>query len=632
MDHVDFTLGSGDFTVDCWAGCSAAAGTTQRFAGQAASGLAAATAAWFMERLTTGEIRAYVSTGSAFVTVTSTTTFISMAGPSKHIALVRTGNILRLFIDGVQEGGDQAFTGSVNDSAEDFRIGAAGEETVAPWTGWLDEFRLSVGVARWTANFTPPAAEYGEQAIEIEGTYTAISITNVDNFVIAIGSLPDSAGVFAMNGGEAQIAYYIALGPTTSGTGYGTGTYGTGTYGIGAVGAAQEGTPVAAADWTLDNWGDALLACPEDGGIYTWRPNTGLETAQLIAEGPIANAGMFVSQQTQMVIAFGSTTDLDIGLDRDPLLVKWCDNGNFLSWAIAVDSQAGSRRLSTGSKIIGGLSVAQQELLWTDLGLWSMSYLGSLAAGVWGFNQIGVNCGLIGKHAVARFGAYVYWMSPANFFRLGQSPEVLPCTVWDVVFQDLNEEHQHKSWAWPSTLFNEIWYFFARTSTGATEPDYYVKVNVVEGAWDHGPLPRSCGIDQSILGKPISATPTGIIYQHETSPDADGVPMVSSFTTGFFQISDGWENMFVDWVLPDYKFAEFPGTSGATIQITLYSQYYTSGPVQIHGPFTVTAATSYFNPRLRGRLVSMKVESSDLGSWWRLGGLRVRSAPDGRVP
>jgi hypothetical protein len=161
----------------------------------------------------------------------------------------------------------------------------------------------------------------------------------------------------------------------------------------------------------------------------------------------------------------------------------------------------------------------------------------------------------------------------------------------------------------------------------------------MDGTWDYGPMsdsataiPRSCGIDQSILGKPISATPAGIIYQHETSPNADGAPLYSSFTTGFFQISDGQDIMFCDWFLPDFKWAEYPTLAGATIMVTLYSQYYPGETPTTHGPFSVTRSTPYFNPRLRGRLISMKVESSDLDSFWRLGGCRARFTPDGRLP
>lgn len=627
-DTADLTIGTSSFTWDIQVR-PAADGTLIYAAGQADATLTAAGSAWYAGRTAGNKFEFNFSNGSAFTTLTSTSDVLAGTWTHIRIQLDADTDTLSMRVNNVQEDSD-TFSGTVPDSAAAYRIGAAGEHTSNPWNGWLDEVKLDVGTARGAGT---PTAEYGEEAIEIQGTYTAIEITDADNFVISIAQVPDLDSVIEMNGGDAEILYYIALGPAAAASGYGVGTYGTGGYGIGVPATSvQMGDPIAADDWTLDNWGDTMLSCPQGGGIYTWRPNTGMETAQLIAQGPPFNEGVFVSQQTQMIIAYGSTANQTIGLDRDPLLVKWCNNGNFLQWAIGIDTQAGSRRLSTGSKIVGGLSVPQQELLWTDLGLWAMNYLGSLAAGVWGFNQIGFSCGLIGKHAVARLGANVYWMSAANFFRLGQGVEPIPCTVWDVVFQDLNTEHQHKSWAWANTPFNEVWFFFPRASTSATEPDYYVKLNVLEGTWDHGPLSRTCGIDQSLLGRPIAATPAGLIYQHEVSRNADGAALTASFTTGFFQISDGADNMFVDWAIPDFKYNEYPDTTGATVQITLYSQYYPGQTPQTHGPFSVTAATPYFNPRLRGRLVSMKVESSDLDSFWRLGGIRFRVAPDGRVP
>jgi hypothetical protein len=164
-DHADFSLGSGDFTIDFWFNCDAASGSKEALAGQMASGLAANTGAWYMERHTTDVIRAHVSNGSALTTVTGTTA-ITATG-QHHAALVRTGDVLQLYIDGVQEGGDVAFTGSVNNSANALRVGAAGEDTNDPWTGWVDEFRISVGTARWTEDFTAPTVPYAPPELAI---------------------------------------------------------------------------------------------------------------------------------------------------------------------------------------------------------------------------------------------------------------------------------------------------------------------------------------------------------------------------------------------------------------------------------------------------------------------------------
>jgi hypothetical protein len=388
-----------------------------------------------------------------------------------------------------------------------------------------------------------------------------------------------------------------------------------------------------AANWTLDNWGQVLLACPEGGGIYTWEPNTGFQNAKLIGTGPLYNTGMFVSMQTQMVIAYGSTDDHEIGVDYNPLLVKWCAQGDYTSWAISTTSQAGSRQLPTGSKIVGGMSVPGSELLWTDLDLWSMNYLGSLAAGVWGFQKIGSNCGLIGKHAATRQGSNVYWMSDSNFWVTGSGqPTAIPCTVWDTIFQDLNTTYKSKCWAWSNTPFNEIYWFYPRASTNATEPDAYVQYNTRENVWSYGAMDRSAGIDQSLVGMPIAASPAGIIYEHEVSPDAAGQPLNAYFETGWFQLSDGQDVMFIDWMLPDMRWKNFNSSgASASIIMTPQSVYYPGDTPQTHGPYTVAQTTKYINPRIRGRLAKFRVESNDIGSWWRIGGWRSRAAVDGRL-
>ena len=636
-DHADFTLAALDWTWDCWFNCNAASGTIERIFGQCDNTGTAASTSIRGARLATDVIQCIASVGGSNFTVSSTSTFTNAVNTGwHHLAFVRTGNTLKLFIDGVQEGGDVAITGSINDSSEVWAFGTTGAITSDPWTGWLDEGRLSVGIARWTANFTPPVAEYGAEEASVSGTYTVSSVTDADNFIIPLDVEAGATGVTAMNGGDVRIVYHIALGPSAPSTGYGIGTYGSGAYGTGsAASSAQTGTPITSTDWALDNWGEILIACTEGGAVYYWQPNTGFQNARMISGNgaPPYNTGAFVSMQTQMLICYGSTDELDIGLDRDPLLVKWTDNaGDFTDFEIGTTSQAGSRRLSTGSKIVGGMSVAQQELLWTDLGLWSMKYLGSLQAGVWGFEQIGWSCGLIGKHAAARLGSNVFWMGDNNFFVLqGTGVSVMACSVWDRVFQDINTTYKHKCVAWANTPFNEVWFYYPRQSTSATEPDAYVKLNVLEGVWDYGVLDRSAAIDQSIVGMPIAASPAGIIYEHETSPDADGQALNASFTTGLFQLSDGLDIMMADWLLPDMKWQEVDSSTPASIQMTFRAYKYPGSTAVTYGPYTLSSTQQYQNLRIRARFISIEVESNDVGSWWRFGGPRVRVAPDGRL-
>ena len=461
--------------------------------------------------------------------------------------------------------------------------------------------------------------------VTINGIYTISAVPTANTFDVS-GNVQASSGTSAsMNGGNAQLVYYISLGPSAVGAGYGLGGYGLGGYGTGVVPSSQTGTPITATDWTLDNWGQDLLANPKGGAIYYWQPNAGQTTAQLIATGPAFNNGIFVAMPEQILVAYGSTST---GQQQDPLTVRWSDSQDFTNWQVTDQTQAGSFRIPTGSLIVGGIQGPQQALLWTDIDVYAMQYLGPPF--VFGFNKLSSGCGLIGPHAREVMQGNVYWMSQGQFFVLsGNGVQQIPCSVWDAVFQNINPLYQSKVVAAPNSQFNEMtWYYPSLNSTG--ENDSYVKLNVLEGLWDYGTLPRSAWLDQSVLGSAIGTIPTGLIYQHETSPDADGQPLVSTFTTGYFVISDGQKIPFIDWLFPDMKWGFFGSSQNATVTITLNVVNYPNDTPQTFGPFSMTSAIEFINLRLRGRQVSLTFTSSDLGSFWRLGQLRIRTNEMGR--
>lgn len=479
-------------------------------------------------------------------------------------------------------------------------------------------------------------------SISISGTYTVNSVTDVDNFIVTISTTAGANSIVPMNGGDARLLYKIALGPAAAGSGYSIGTYSSGGYSTGSSSSAQEGTAITAVDWTLDNWGSTMLACPEGGGIYQWAPDGGFETAKLVSGAPPFNGGIFVAAPAQILIAWGSTEYHEIGADRDPLTYSWSDQLDFEFWEDGVInpatgniSQAGSSRIPTGSKIVAGMQAPQQALLWTDLDLWAINYIGAPDQGLtFGQNKIASSCGAIGSHAVGQLGNTVFWMGKANFFAFsGGGVTPLPCKVWDAVFQDLDVDNAWKVRACPITPFNEMMWEYPSLSGGSGQNDSYVKVNITDGSWDIGPInsmPRSAWIDQSVLGNPIGATPEGIIYQHEEGYDADGQPMEWEFTTGYWEIADGQDVPFVDMFVPDFKYGTYAGDQDAVIQITFYSTMYPGGTVTSDGPYTMTSSTEYITPRIRNRQMAFKASGSDLGSFARLGRCRFRFAPSGR--
>ncbi|MBV5346588.1 MAG: hypothetical protein JZU63_14325, partial [Rhodoferax sp.] len=256
------------------------------------------------------------------------------------------------------------------------------------------------------------------------------------------------------------------------------------------------------------------------------------------------------------------------------------------------------------------------------------------------FNEIASGCGLIGRKAMGTMAGNVYWMSQSQFFKLsGNGVEPINCPVWDVVFQDIDQDPEslQKIRCAPNSRFGEIsWYYPTIGSNGI--PTKYVKYNTLLNQWDYGTMTRTAWIDQSVNGPPIGASleidpittlPFYNIYQHETSENANGLAMNSYFQTGYFAIQEGDLKTFLDQVWPDMKWGLYDQGQGATVTITFYTADYPSDTPQTYA-FTVTQGTQFVTPRFRARLVSIKVESNDLNSFWRLGNIRYRYQPDGK--
>jgi len=378
------------------------------------------------------------------------------------------------------------------------------------------------------------------------------------------------------------------------------------------------------ADWTLDNWGEYLIANPQDGEIYFWNPTGGNVHASVVPNAPKVNEGCFVAMPERQIVAYGSTFN---GI-KDPLLIRWCDIANFTVWAGTVANQAGSYRIPKGSRIVGAMQGPQQGLIWTDLGIWAMQYINLPL--VWSFNEVATGCGLIGKKAAAALSGSVFWMSQTQFFTLsGSGVQPIPCPIWDVIFQDIDLSQADKIRCATNARFGEVVWYYPTTGSGGV-PTKYVKLNPLLGSWDFGTLTRTAWIDQSVLGAPIGAGGNNVIYQHETSTDADGSAINAYIQTGWFTLDEGDLKTFVDQVWPDMKWGYYGGAQDANVLITFYVADYPGGTVRTHGPYDVTQATTFVTPRLRGRLISIRIESNDIGSFWRLGNIRYRLQPDGK--
>jgi hypothetical protein len=462
--------------------------------------------------------------------------------------------------------------------------------------------------------------------VVLSENYTVKTVVSSSQFTLQASNEATASATASLNGGLASYRYFDGVGPLPQGTGYGVLGFGVGGYGTGVpLGPSPASAIDPVSDWTLDNWGETLIACPKGGPLFAWTPTANDPAAIALPFGPSASAGAFVAMPQRQIVAWGSTFN---GV-QDPLLIRWCDVGDYDVWAGKITNQAGSFRIPKGSKIVQCIQGPQQGLVWTDIGVWSMQYTGPPF--VYSFNELGAGCGLIGQKAAAAVNNVVYWMGQSQFFRLsGSGVEPLPCPVWDIAFQQIDKDFTDRIRVAPNSRFGEIAWFFPTLGSGG-EPTTYVKYNFLLDAWDYGSLCRTAWLNESVLGPPIAACGLSrYIFQHETSPDADGRPMQSFFQTGYFVLSEATEKLFVDQVWPDFKWREASGGANAELALTFYVADYAGSPARAYGPFTLTEAVEYVTPRFRGRLVSIRVESSDPGSFWRVGNTRYRFQSDGR--
>ena len=528
-----------------------------------------------------------------------------------------------------------------NTGVHSFQITAPTAATATAGPGTIPSFTTVSGSAVVGVHFSNHQLQVGDTSIfatpttangvTITNAYTVATVVDANNFTITASTQATASGTFSMNSGNAELVYYIALGPPALGAGYGLGDYGAGGYGTGTLSSEQVGTEIVTTDWTSDNWGEILVACPKGGGIYYWDPTGSFVNASLVSSGPAFNNGIFVSMSEQILVAYGSTVHQGIGYQQQPLLVQWCDVSNFFEWRATAATQAGNFTIPIGSAIMGGMAVSNQNLIWTDLDLWAMAYVGP--PNVFGFNKIGAGAGLVSSHAAQQLRGSVYWMGRTNFYSYtSNGANAIPCPVWDQVFGNLNTNYLQNIRAMPNTPYNEIGWLYPSLASTNGECDSYVKMNITEvGApWDYGPIQRSARMDQTVLGMPIGASPQGFIYQHETTPDADGQPLAASFQTGNFYLAEGEEFAFVDQIIPDMKWEAVNGTSSAQIQFSFNVSNYPGDTPIVYGPYTVTQANQYISTRFRGRLMSITIQSNDIGSSWRLGSCKFRMSSAGR--
>ena len=459
------------------------------------------------------------------------------------------------------------------------------------------------------------------------GIYSVTYLTaNTFQITVASGTAGAGSPSAYMNSGNAQIQYLLPSGyaVNTAVTGYGIGDYGSGDYGLAGAGSAV----AMLRQWSLDHWGQYLIASPANGGIYYWNPPT-ITPATTVPNSPLYSTAVFVLPQAEIMMALGAET----GGTQQPLLARWCDVADFTDWTASATNQAGSYSIPIGSALIGGLAVGLGALVWTDTDLWSVTYLGFPL--VLGFNHISNADGLISQRAAAVIGNQVLWLAKQLFYAytIGGGVQMLECSVWDFLWNNIDQSQLAQVFAAPNSAFGEIaWHFPLLTSSpyySASTPMGYVKFNVGLKVWDYGcsaQYQRSAWVDRTAVGGPSGADLSGLLQQHEVGFDANGSAMLWNFQTGYIDLSEGEDTMFCDLIIPDGVFQNAPNLA-ANI---LGTDYPNVAPIAAVTQTIVMGTTPEITFNMSARQLSFGLSGADLGTSFRLGAFRVRASFDGK--
>ena len=503
-----------------------------------------------------------------------------------------------------------------------------------------------------TGDFVTYSGATAVGGLTLNGEYQ-ITVLTVDSYTITASS--NATVTAGPGGGTVTAAYQINTGDVTqtSVSGWGAGGWGLGGWGVGAS------STTSIRIWNHYNFGEDLIFGPKDGPLYYWDQTAGL-TSRGVALTSLAGASdvptvqtlLMVSDTSRFVLAFGCN---DYGSAvQDTMLIRWSDQESAVNWTPAATNQAGSLRLSHGSAIEAIAQVRQEILVWTDTALYSLQYLGPPV--VWGSQLLADNISIVSDRAWGTAAGVTYWMGNEKFYMYDGRVQALSCDVRQYVFSDFNFNQSQQVFAGTNEQFGEIWWFYC--SANSTTVDKYVIYNYMEKVWYYGTLARTSWIDTSVSNTvPMACDYNSRLIYQETGLDDNAttttLPIEAYVTSAEFDIDDGHNFGFVWRVLPDVNFtgstADNPTMNLTLLPLQNSGSGYTRGvdpvasvtsdmsvagdnffPVVRSATVPVERFTGQVNIRVRGRQMSLKASSDQIGVQWQLGSCRLDVRPDGR--
>jgi len=502
--------------------------------------------------------------------------------------------------------------------------------------------------------------------------FQVTSITSTSVFTITQSS---NATATVSTGGSLSVKPYETVGPAEQSYGYG---WGIDTWSSGKWGEAASASDVSLEPglWSLSNFGQVLVATIANGKTFTWNAGAASPTTVRASTGtsgfstasnPTATRVTLVSPTTRHLIHLGTETTIGDTSTQDDMFIRFSDQEDINNYTPTAINTAGSQRLQDGTRIMGSLKAKEVILVWTDNALYTMKFIG--APFTFGFEQVGTNCGLIGKNAVVEIDGNAFWMSANGLFLFDGTVKSLPCTVEDFVYDNLDTTKGQQVAAGINNLFTEVvWYY---PTTGSNYNNAYVVFNYGEtgrntpgGVWYTGTEARTSWIDAVVYPQPyatkFNSTSNGTFpavvgqdglgqtqfFEHEVGTDQINQDGSTTTITSFIKSFDfdlqakqkdaqgrssgptiaGESFLALRRFVPDFK--TLTGNAVVTLAIKRYPQQ--SDTVSSLSPFTITSSTDKKDTRARGRYLNVKIENTSSGEEWRFGTFKIDIQPDGR--
>ena len=426
--------------------------------------------------------------------------------------------------------------------------------------------------------------------------------------------------------------------------------------------------------WVLDNFGTKLIALIYNNRCFEWDSSAANATsnrATIIANAPTASRHVLVSTPDRHLVFFGTETTVGTPSTQDAMFIRFSDQENIdgtNAYTVTAENTAGTQRIAAGSKIMGAIRGRDAIYVWTDTSLFLMTFVG--APFTFSFQQIGSNCGLIGKNACTEVDGTAYWMSENGFFKYDGQLESMDCLVEDFVFDDLNSTPRDLINVGLNNLFGEVMWFYCSGNSLAVDRmvsynyiESYSRASPKQAIWATGSLPRTTWQDSAVFDKPhatyynasvASSDVVGntdgstIYYEQETGTDdvtAGGnvTPILAEITSGDFDITqkrtsqgqtvgmpdlrgDGEYIMKIRRIIPDF----ISQTGNTTITLLLRDFPNNAAVSSSLGPFTITTATDKVDTRARARSIALKISNTAVSQDWKLGTFRLDIQPDGK--